>query len=116
MGKLLIQIIHNLLDLLIIFLTWVRYYLTSKLSIYLLGHFFISQVLDSSRLPSQSLPSYCGVGLLHACVRVWVPSPQVSEHSPYSVQSPQPPLTEKVNKIAYYLLIYILSPDRYLVT
>ncbi len=51
-----------------------------------------SESLDS---PGHFLPSYCGRGLLHTCVRVLVPPPQVVEQIAQGDHGPQAPSTTR---------------------
>jgi len=43
--------------------------------------------------PAQVAPQAFGAGLLHSRVRIFVPTPQVTEHAQKAVQAPQLPLT-----------------------
>jgi len=43
--------------------------------------------------PAQVAPHAFGAGLLHSRVRIFVPTPQVTEHAQKAVQAPQLPFT-----------------------
>ena len=45
--------------------------------------------------PVQSAPPWAGEGVSHDRVRLLSPPPQVTVQSPQSLQTPQPPLTNK---------------------
>ena len=63
----------------------------------LILHFFDS--VNSPRL-SQLAPPFSGLGLVQARSRYCTPSPQVAEHSAYSLHSDKPP-SISVGKITF---------------
>ena len=68
------------------------------------GQAWLLQSWDSVLCPWQSAPPCAGEGLLQVLVLVWVPPPQVVEHSDQSSYSPHPPSTEALTYIAKWHL------------
>ena len=66
-----------------------------------------------SYLPAQVAPHAFGAGLLHSRVRIFVPTPHVTEHAQNAVQAPQLPLTEG-RRIKYMKKENFSNPSKYL--
>ena len=74
--------------------------IVKALIITLPGHSLSLQISTSVEFPSQLLPPYIGLGLLHSLVRFFNPSPHVFEQSLQLPHKPQFPFTEMRSRVS----------------